>query len=107
MDSILALVQLQMTARGMAELDTNNINFEIQSAADVINNIREFTPTLPDLVENKYKTILVKMVIFCINKYGAEGEIQHSENGINRVYRTDGEYPLDLLNQIIPKVKVV
>ena len=45
------------------------------------------------------------MCISSIAKYGAEGESLHSENGISRTYSSGGDYPKELLSQIIPLIK--
>lgn len=107
MEDLKTKIALQMTARGMETLNSDLITNEIESAIEFVNDKRNFTPTTDVLFETKYKNLIIKMVIYAISKYGAEGEKSHSENGINRSYGSDGEYPLALTNQIIPKVKVV
>lgn len=49
----------------------------------------------------KYDTIQIKIAVYLLNKRGAEGETQHSENGILRSYE-DGDIPPSLLRNIIP-----
>ncbi len=49
----------------------------------------------------KYDTIQVKIAVYLLNKRGAEGETQHSENGVTRTYE-DSDIPPSLLRNIIP-----
>jgi len=107
MNELLTKIKDLMSSRGMPTLGDNTLNSEIESAAEVINNRRNFTPSTTSIVEEKYKNTLIKMVIHCISKYGAEGETGHSENAIDRSYGSAGEYPKEIINEISIKVKVV
>lgn len=106
LNDLRVLVIAQMTGRGIATLSEAVLDSEIESAIEVVNDIRNFTPTADILYEVKYKNKIVKMVIHAISKYGAENETSHSEGEISRNYGNSGEYPLELLSQITPKVKV-
>lgn len=57
-------------------------------------------------VPAKYDTTHVEIAAYMLNKRGAEGEIQHSENGISRIYE-DGDIPPTLLRRIVPMVEVL
>lgn len=74
-------------------------------AADYINGVRGFTPTDTSPVEAQYESVAVDMVVFSYAKRGAEGQIGHSENGVQRQYET-GAYPSSLTMQISPKVRI-
>ena len=78
---------------------------EIQNAIGTINRCRRFTPTEDKPYDKKYENLIIPMCIYAISKYGAEGETSHSENGISRMYSGGGDYPKELLSQIIPLVK--
>lgn len=39
-------------------------------------------------VPEKYHARTCEIAVYLVNKRGAEGEIQHTENGINRTYET-------------------
>lgn len=54
----------------------------------------------------KYDTLQVQIAVCLYNKQGAEGEKQHSENGITRTYE-NGDIPESMLNKIIPYCKVI
>ena len=77
---------------------------EIDNAIEVVNERRGYYPTDEAPFEEKYSNLIYKMALYAISKIGAEGETQHNENNINRVYASASDYPDDLINQIIPKV---
>lgn len=78
---------------------------EIRNAIGTINRCRRFTPTENKPYDKKYENLIIPMCVYAISKYGAEGEISHTENGISRMYSGGGDYPKELLSQIIPLVK--
>lgn len=53
--------------------------------------------TLP----SRYHGVQVRIAAFHLNNRGAEGEISHVENGINRMYE-NGSTPMSLLREITP-----
>lgn len=53
------------------------------------------------VVPAKYDVIQVEIAAYLINKRGAEGEKNHTENGISRTYES-GDVPASLLRDIIP-----
>lgn len=53
-------------------------------------------------IEPQYKSVQLRIAVDLYNKRGAEGQSEHTENGVKRVYK-DESY---LLNSIIPKAKV-
>lgn len=50
---------------------------------------------------SKYEILACDIVIYLMNKRGAEGQTQHSENGISRVY-ANSNIPADMLTPVIP-----
>ena len=60
----------------------------------------------PDDVPEKYQMRQIEIASFLMNKRGAEGEVQHIENGIHRNYQT-ASIPDDMLREVIPFVGVV
>lgn len=78
---------------------------EIENAIGTINRCRRFTPTDDTPYDKKYENLIIPMCIYAISKYGAEGEMLHSENGISRTYSGANDYPKELLSQITPLVK--
>lgn len=49
----------------------------------------------------KYDTVQIDIAVYLLNKRGAEGEKQHSENGVQRTYE-DGDIPPSMARKIIP-----
>lgn len=70
----------------------------MDNAKDIICSIRNTND-----VETKYLTMQIKIAVELFNKQGVEGEISHSENGINRSYET-ADVSNALLRQITPMV---
>ena len=66
-------------------------------------------PCKQDLSEvefpNRYDMLQVQIAQFLVNKQGAEGQVTHTENGIQRQYENGG-IPASMLKSIIPYVGV-
>ena len=52
-------------------------------------------------VPDRYAMIQLKIACYMLNKRGAEGEIQHIENGIHRNYG-DADIPEQMLKDVVP-----
>ena len=78
----------------------------LESAKAVILSRRFPFGEQPEEIENKYKDLQIRIAVEMFNKRGAEGEIAHSENGVNRNYAS-ANVSEDLLREITPKVGVV
>lgn len=57
-------------------------------------------------VPSKYENLQCEIATYLLNKRGAEGQIQHSENGINRVYESS-DVPMSMLRQVVPYCEVI
>lgn len=95
-----------------AKCDARDLKFseqvyldEVEDAIDAVNERRGFTPTKARPFEEKYSSLICKMALYSLAKVGVEGELVHQENGINRTYRNAGDYPDDLIDQVIPLIK--
>ena len=75
---------------------------EIMDAISAVNERRRFIPNDEQLFEEKYNSLIVRLSICAIAKYGAEGQTSHSENGISRGYDGGSTYPKALLQEIVP-----
>lgn len=84
------------------EAQDAQIEFELEMAAEVINDIRGYIPTDDNPIEDRYLGLQVLMTVEALSKYGAEGEKSHSDNGVSRVYENGSPYSTSLLNRIIP-----
>lgn len=58
--------------------------------------------TVPD----RYCSIQLKAAAYMLNKRGAEGEIQHIENGVHRNYG-DADIPDSMLSDIVPFAQAI
>ncbi len=94
-------------ARNMSYISGDDCVEEVISAINDVNERRRFTPTEKELFENKYELIVIKLCIFNIAKYGAEGETSHSENGISRGYEGPDGSADSILKKIVPLAKGV
>ena len=54
----------------------------------------------------RYKHLQTRMAIYFLNKRGAEGQSQHNENGVYRIYGAS-DVPEDMLREIVPFGKVL
>lgn len=84
------------------DVTEEDISDEITDAINFVNNRRGFTPTSSCLYEERFSSVIVDLALSAISKYGAEGQISHSENGIGRSYENGGKYPYSLVMQIPP-----
>lgn len=57
-------------------------------------------------VPTKYEVLQLKLACYMINKRGAEGQIQHIENGIHRNYG-DADIPDSMLKTITPFAQAI
>ena len=78
----------------------------LESAKAVILSCRFPFGEQPDEIEPKYKDLQIRIAVEMFNKFGAEGETAHSENGISRSY-SSASVSEELLREITPKAGVV
>lgn len=86
---------------------SNNIKtvyLEIANRA-VLNKVYPFDNT-KTTVPAKYEYIILEIACYLINKRGAEGQLSHKENGIDRTYESSS-IPPSMLNDIVPYVGVL
>jgi hypothetical protein len=57
-------------------------------------------------VPEAYDMDQISIATYLYHKLGADGEVEHDENGVNRVYEK-GHIPNSLLRHIIPHVEVL
>lgn len=90
----------------ITDKDTPILRYEIERAIAQINRHRNFKPTEDRPYDEKYKDLIIPLAISAFAKIGAEGQTVHSENGITRHYTSGGDYPKELLEEIIPLAKL-
>lgn len=74
------------------------------SKAKILERLYPFDDTKRD-IPHKYDMLHCELATRLFLRRGAEGEISHSENGINRTY--DSVDDEDILSRIVPFAKVV
>lgn len=84
------------------EATIEKIDLQLEFAKDFINERRRYTPTDEILLEDRWFSIQVLMTVEALSKEGAEGEKNHSDNGVIRTYDNASPYSDALVNRIIP-----
>lgn len=75
------------------------------SAQKVLDRLYPFDDTMTS-IPSRYVSKQVEIAVWLYNKRGAEGQVAHSENGINRAYES-ADIPDSLLAGITPKAGVL
>lgn len=57
-------------------------------------------------VPDRYAMMQINIAVYLLNKRGAEGQVQHIENGIHRNYG-NADVPADMLKDIVPMAQVI
>lgn len=77
------------------------------AAQKILNRMYPFKDSYDGLeVPDRYTGIQLKIAAYMLNKRGAEGQIQHIENGIHRNYGS-ADIPDGMLAEIVPFAKVI
>jgi hypothetical protein len=74
------------------------------SAQKILERVYPYNPMVTE-VPARYETKQVEIAVYLYNKRGAEGQISHNENGINRTYES-ADVPESLMRGITPYVGV-
>lgn len=73
----------------------------------ILNRMYPFKEDYTDLeVPDRYVMLQLKIACYLLNKRGAEGEIQHIENGIHRNYG-DADIPEQMLSDVVPFCQIL
>lgn len=107
MDSTTMIEELkeELVFRGIEAPSDIVLKSQIKRAIGEINRCRNFKPTPEKPYDKRYEDMIIPMCIFALSKVGIEGENSHSENGVQRIYKGDGDYPEDLMSKIVPLAK--
>ncbi len=71
----------------------------------IINRAYPYDDTVTE-VPARYGYLQCEIAAYLLNKRGAEGEVSHSENGINRTYE-NADVPDSMLRDVIPMCGVI
>ena len=73
----------------------------------ILNRMYPYKEDYTDLeVPDRYAMIQLNIAVYMLNKRGAEGEIQHIENGIHRNYGSS-DIPDALLKDVYPYAQAI
>ena len=105
--------QLEILKRRIPE-ETNDalLTDMLESAKAVILSRRYPVSPIPvdenldPVLEIRFHDLQIRIAVEFYSKLGAEGQITHNENGINRSYEVGGGVSDSLLREITPKVGV-
>ncbi len=87
--------------------DDTILDYELDSAKEVINTKRRHIPTEEVPLEEQYFSLQIRMAKSAIMRYGTEGQSSHNELGIGEVYESGSPYSSRDLNSILPKARVL
>ena len=87
---------------GVDNVSDTIVESEIKSAIGAINRCRHFKPNGETLYDEIYEDKIVPLAIAGYLKAGAEGQVSHTENGVQRQYGDANKYPKEMLRDIIP-----
>ena len=100
-DKELSLLERLMIELGIDTSDAEKVSLldnVLWQAGEYIKNKRRL-----NYVEDRYKGIQFQIALRLWNIRGIEGEVGHTENGINRQYSNDGVI-IDLMRSVTPRV---
>lgn len=76
------------------------------AGAKILERLYPYKENWDDLeVPDKYVMLQLKIATYMLNKRGAEGQIQHIENGVHRNYG-DADVPESMLASVTPFVGI-
>lgn len=99
MDDVRKLSLLK-TMVGDEDPDTVLYSYLEIAGQKIINRAYPFESTR-DTVPDKYGSLQVEIAAYLLNKRGAEGQLTHKENGIDRTYGS-ADVPEALIGQVVP-----
>ena len=102
--------KIDMLRRMMPGDDTDSGILEVYldlAGQKILNRMYPYLTSYEGLeVPDRYTAVQLKISCYMINKIGAEGQIQHIENGIHRNYGS-ADVPDGMLAEIVPYCKVI
>lgn len=99
MDDVRKL-NLLKTMVGDEDPDTVLYSYLEIAGQKIINRAYPFE-SARDIVPDKYGSLQVEIAAYLLNKRGAEGQLTHKENGIDRTYGS-ADVPEALIGQVVP-----
>ena len=90
------------------DMDRGILEVYLELAAQkILNRMYPYKENYDGLeVPDRYTAVQLKVANYMINKIGAEGQIQHIENGIHRNYG-DADIPENMLSDLVPFAQAI
>lgn len=87
--------------------DTDEVlsTYLVVAGKKIIDRAYPYDDTVTE-VPDKYDTLQCEIAAYLLNKRGAEGQTQHSENGITRSYE-NADIPASMLKVVTPHCGVI
>lgn len=85
---------------GSSDTDTVLSTYLKLAGQKIINRAYPYDTTVTT-VPTQYDTLQVEIAAYMLNKRGAEGQTQHTENGIQRQYE-NADVPSSMLKMVTP-----
>lgn len=96
-----------------AMIDDQNVSDDVLSAYltlagdKILNRMYPFKENYDGLsVPDRYVSVQLNVAAYMLNKRGAEGQIQHIENGIHRNYGS-ADIPKEMIEDVVPYCQVI
>ena len=100
-DMLLLMLDESNIDRGMLEVYLD------VAAQKILNRMYPYKDNYDGLeVPDRYTMIQLNICVYMVNKRGAEGEIQHIENGIHRNYGSS-DIPDSMLKDVVPFAQAI
>ena len=97
---------LRIMTGGDTDVDILEVYLTL-AAQKILNRMYPYMENYDDIeVPDKYAAVQLKIANYMINKIGAEGQIQHIENGIHRNYGA-ADIPDGMLAEIVPYCQAI
>ena len=90
---------------GGSDMDEVLSTYLVVAGKKIIARAYPYDDTVTE-VPDKYDTLQCEIAAYLLNKRGAEGQTQHSENGITRSYE-NADVPASMLKVVTPHCGVI
>lgn len=100
------LTKLRLMVGANASEDDLLLMYLTDAERAILNHLYPMDKDVDHTLPTRYESRQVEIAAYLYNKRGAEGEISHNENGINRSYES-ASIPDSMLKSIVPFASVL
>ena len=97
-------VEKMRVLKGMIDSDDSEevlLSYLELARLKILNRMYPYHDVSSKTVPARYEALQLEIAAYMLNKRGAEGEVQHIENGIHRNYG-EADVPASMMYQIVP-----